>query len=222
MTTAGNALEAQAGQVGDLTAGDHAMAAKKWAGDAERAGEAATKAAGDLKALMDKAPADGDTITDAVDIRAAEDLMKEMETASPAAEEAGDAATGAENLITPTGLKEDSEYLKGYYPVTYWTAPADNKNSASTCKGTAVNKPIVGFDKEGCASACEAVVFPNKCSHFQYYDGLDHSLCFLFSAVEHVTYYSGSDCGDTGGFCYGKVSESKGWKPEVKNNQRCF
>merc|ERR1719478_376230 len=97
--------------------------------------------------------------------------MDKMAPATKAADEAGDASADQNaQALPPVG--EDTKYLDGYYPVTYYTAPKANRDDKSTCAGTASRKPAVGLSKEGCAAACEAAVFPpaKKCAFFQFYE----------------------------------------------------
>lgn len=87
-------------------------------------------------------------------------------------------------LVKPE--REHPDAAEQYLPIMNFI-DARFSQTMQTCNGAALDKPIFGVSRDGCATACDAKT--DSCVGFSYYDDDDRSLCFLFATLSSVTYY---------------------------------
>jgi len=187
------------GQAGDPGAADLMQAAKVFAGKIKEMDEAYEGPLEDaLAELEDEAEAmatdDGVDFATYENAQKADKLVADMKGLWPKVKAATKEAKAMKELASPVFSNATSwtQALSQYYPVMYFVDKAF-VDAPSTCTGKAVNKPMVYLSASECAMACDAAVTPPACtafSHFATTGGLN-GLCFLFSELKSVTYYTG-------------------------------
>lgn len=229
MQGAATTLQASFGKAGDPIAAGLMQSAKIFAGEMEHTAADAKKLSEDMKALKDGADAkkDGDFQVFAT-ASAAASLIKQMEQATAQGEvaidelEAFTSKYSAANNVTSAG--------KQYYPVMYFVDKSF-ESVPSTCGGKAADTPLVA-DFDSCAAACDATAGCVGFSHFPD-DSLEgKGLCFPFSKLTSVTYYT--ECATSPAFlqriskadksatkCVAKLSEFEGTTLKPDPSGKC-
>mmetsp|Transcript_48241 Transcript_48241/g.112884 ORF Transcript_48241/g.112884 Transcript_48241/m.112884 type:complete len:475 (+) Transcript_48241:79-1503(+) len=177
------------GQAGDPSASDLMVSAMQFAGELDHAAEAVLAVvdqikskvvqAGPLSIPLAHASSDSTLVAEAI-IQALDSFLV---SGASLTQELKKLYTQAVPVV------EKAKSLEQYYPAMYFVDKEFDKVPA-TCTGDVVDKPIVGLDMEGCAYACNSNV--EDCVGFSYF-GAPTELCFLFSKLEKLQYYTG--CG---------------------------
>lgn len=182
------ALQKSFGNVGDKGATGLMQEAKVTAGELEKTAKAGEASEKELKALE----SDGKKINDFKDpaeVTQAERIMEKIEVSVSKGTTAEEDLTKL-NDLTAIG-KPVKDASKQYLPVMHFVdAEIEKEDFPVSCTGDMVGKPIVGGDKDACATACDTHV--GKCVGYAYFapDG-KKSLCFLLSNFKSAFYYTG-------------------------------
>jgi len=218
--------QAMMGKAGDPVAADLFQTAKVYAGELEKAAAEAKKettAMDELKATG--TGLQGKDFSKSEDARSAEAAIEDMEKATTAAVAS---AEGLEELAEKSVPVLDGAVnaSKLYYPAMYFV-DKEFKDVPSTCGGTAAEKPLIGT-MDTCARACDNDIhecvgfsfFPMKAGRSRQVQGqggrggmihtflqlaedsaqaAGEGVCFLFSKMKSVTYYTKCEKGAKGG-----------------------
>mmetsp|Transcript_31020 Transcript_31020/g.68029 ORF Transcript_31020/g.68029 Transcript_31020/m.68029 type:complete len:452 (-) Transcript_31020:74-1429(-) len=196
MQESASALQKRLGAAGDPTASDLMQSAKAFAGELEHAAEAGAKLGGESVAA------------EAADDKAAEASTQKLEALVTKAEAEVDDLS---KLKSAAASESGAEGVAAqYYPVMYFVDKAFEK-VPSTCGGTSAQKPLMA-NADGCAEACDAL--GEGCPGYSYFPSGTSGLCFLFSKLTSVTYYTG--CGSADSFLQKTEEDVTGTKCVVK------
>jgi len=183
------------GQAGDPGAADLMVKATQFAGELDHAAEAVTAVAEAMKAKIGEAEvlagsevsAQATAFGSSTSVTQAERIVEALDSHMASGADLMQELSKLLTLAVPP--VSDSSSSSQYYPAMYFVDKEYSK-VPSTCVGDAVAKPIASLDMDGCAFACNAQV--QECVGFSYFDG-PTPLCFLFSKLEKLQYYTGCD-----------------------------
>jgi hypothetical protein len=192
------------GLAGDPGASNQMQDANVRAGKWLKKAEDCLREAATLKLLIEDAEAqEGKDYSDFDNRKAAETAIKRLTKASEEGEK--HLATISDEWHESVQPREGDavhhtnqflpKILSQYYSVMYFVDDeyADDEKYPVTCEGEMIGDPIFGYHPGMCAAACDDHV--GECVGFAAYDHEhgDHvgNMCFLFSKIEQVQYYTG-------------------------------
>uniref|UniRef100_A0A7S0ADX7 WSC domain-containing protein n=1 Tax=Pyrodinium bahamense TaxID=73915 RepID=A0A7S0ADX7_9DINO len=188
------------GAAGDPAASDLMKAAKVFAGELEHTAEAKAAIHTALKKGTTEAESlEGKNFLELATASQAEALTSSMEKLVADAEDAAETLDELDALASPSGAEYSAaaNATKQYFPLMYFVDKKYAKMPA-TCTGKPVSKPMVAVSTDECAHACDAQV--ESCVGFSFIPspgGASPSICFLFSKLTEVMYYT--ECRGVGG-----------------------
>jgi len=191
-----NVLQESLGQAGDPAASDLMQSAKVWAGELLHAVEDGEDLSVKLTSAKEKGNAmKGKDFSNYDNSKDAEAAIKAMEKGTSKGEAALEELTEMSELAAPSA-EEKEDAAKQYVPVMYFVNK-EFEEVPQTCGGETLAKPIFGKSQDECAMACDELV--GKCVGFSYFERPDavsiffkkSAVCFLFSKLKSVQYYTG-------------------------------
>eukprot|EP00747_Dinoflagellata_sp_TGD_P130107 gnl/TRDRNA2_/TRDRNA2_174783_c2_seq2.p1 gnl/TRDRNA2_/TRDRNA2_174783_c2~~gnl/TRDRNA2_/TRDRNA2_174783_c2_seq2.p1 ORF type:complete len:556 (-),score=143.27 gnl/TRDRNA2_/TRDRNA2_174783_c2_seq2:86-1531(-) len=218
MNSAGEALMRAMMKVGNVETTDLTQKAKAFSGDVVHAADDTERHMYKLEQMKLEGSEMEDFTKPSV-VTAAEHLMEDMIKELKASEESLEKlikiTLDAKPSLDPKFLEYALNDAKEYYPVMYFI-DKDYATTPSTCTGDMLVNPILGQNMDGCAAACDREVGTTSddpgCVGYLFVDGpAGQQLCFLFSKLEKVTYYSRCDED-------GKPIKMKNGKPVKKSS----
>eukprot|EP00421_Protoceratium_reticulatum_P012936 CAMPEP_0168389926 /NCGR_PEP_ID=MMETSP0228-20121227/17212_1 /TAXON_ID=133427 /ORGANISM="Protoceratium reticulatum, Strain CCCM 535 (=CCMP 1889)" /LENGTH=474 /DNA_ID=CAMNT_0008403207 /DNA_START=45 /DNA_END=1469 /DNA_ORIENTATION=+ len=228
MQTAAENLQNALGQAGDPAASNLMQEAKVFAGQLLEAGKQKTATFDALgKATAEAQSMANADFTDFSKATRAEDLTRKMEKLTVTA---GRDAAELDKLKKAASPQSGADWnatgaAAQYYPVMYF-ADKEYVKSPTTCTGKPVMKPMFGTNIADCAGSCDAEV--HSCVGFSFFTASPGNLCFLFSKLTEVTYYTGCQgaflqkaASAPGLSCMAKLSEFEGTKIAPDASGKC-
>jgi hypothetical protein len=204
------------GQAGDPVASDLMQAVKVQAGVLEKMAKDAGALIGEMEASSKKlmGMAGGD-ITSFKAVKAAEELMAEIEEQLLAAKETD---AGMEEVLAdhkkvmPESKDPPADVIDRkdlYYPVMYFV-DKKHEEEMSTCGGETDGVPLMGLSMDECAVVCDSKV--HSCVAFQYFSQ-GKGICVLFTKLTSITHYTGCEKVEGFGRFLQKTTSQKEDKP---------
>jgi len=178
------------GAAGDPDISGMLQQAKAWAGETLKAGQDGQDMAKNLKTAEDKVTTafKGNDMSDYKALNKVETAIKALTKLTGEADGMLEANSEMWNTTQPP-VSDKNDWEKTYYPIMYFV-DKEFDNVPATCSGELLGKPVLKYNPDECAAACDSLV--GKCVGFAFLEDKG-GVCFLYSKFKTAQYYTG--CG---------------------------